>query len=812
MTLTSRTIPNLIQGVSQQPAAVRRETQNEGELNALASVVEGLKKRPPLEVAALYSSEVSKRPFIHTHTRSSALTYSVIIQDNKLYMVDTATGVTLDALEMAPGHPLLYDDTDDLRNAYSAVSVADKTFIARRDTIVATRADVEDSRPYEALVSVRAGAFGQVYNVTLTLPSNPAAFGDYGMSYQTPNGEDFTHNDDITTDVIAYSLCHGDKPSTIGTVPASAHYYQGYGLSTGEGLSDYDSIGFTVTLEGSTIHISHADPFTIVVTAGQGDTQMVATMGSVQNFSDLPKLSPVDGFVCKITNNANEEIDDYYVKYDKPHKVWTECLQPGVILGFDLDTMPFILTHEVDDTFTLTSGDWNDRTVGSALSAPDPDYVGHPITGLSFLRGRLGIHAAETIYYSKLGDFTIQYPETVTTVLADAPFGLQATGEKVTDWRFSHEFSDRALIFSDGAQGSVITGNAFTPDSTKLTVSTQFAAVGDVSPVVIGQDLFFLVKRGEWDSLYQLSVNTVSDKVTGEDMTEHVPKYIPAGSHSLAGSLTEKTLAVATDGDPEALYVWRYVLNGETRAQSAWTRWTLMDARIDSIVFIGTKLSVFYANDAGSFMGVIDISPAKTDDDQSFLTLLDYRISEADCIMTYNPTLLETEVTHYDTSLPEFVLVSRGGDDLVGEIAVVKEVLPGVIKVEGDWTDRLFYAGRNYDWIIELTKLFVRDQDGAALEDARNQVRHLVCSFSKTGFLQIRSTPLGRQTYTKTFEGHIYDSPAASFDEVALEDGTLSAGIMSDGATCKIELHNPTHLPCAVTKARWTGSHNPRHK
>ena len=49
MPLINQTIPNLINGVSQQPAALRLPTQFEAQLNCYPSVVEGLKFRAPTE-------------------------------------------------------------------------------------------------------------------------------------------------------------------------------------------------------------------------------------------------------------------------------------------------------------------------------------------------------------------------------------------------------------------------------------------------------------------------------------------------------------------------------------------------------------------------------------------------------------------------------------------------------------------------------------------------------------------------------------------------------------------------------------------
>ena len=50
MALVSKSIPNLINGVSQQPPEIRLPSQGEIQENGLASVAKGLEKRPGSEV------------------------------------------------------------------------------------------------------------------------------------------------------------------------------------------------------------------------------------------------------------------------------------------------------------------------------------------------------------------------------------------------------------------------------------------------------------------------------------------------------------------------------------------------------------------------------------------------------------------------------------------------------------------------------------------------------------------------------------------------------------------------------------------
>ena len=66
MPLINTSVPNLIQGVSQQPDATRFDGQCEEQVNALSSVAEGLKKRPNTRhIAKLLDTAASESSFVH---------------------------------------------------------------------------------------------------------------------------------------------------------------------------------------------------------------------------------------------------------------------------------------------------------------------------------------------------------------------------------------------------------------------------------------------------------------------------------------------------------------------------------------------------------------------------------------------------------------------------------------------------------------------------------------------------------------------------------------------------------------------------
>ena len=88
MPLVSRTIPNLVQGVSQQPEVLRLSSQATSQINGFSSVVEGLKKRPPTNYIAKLSSSSFGNCFVHTINRDANERYVVIVKNGSIEVYD----------------------------------------------------------------------------------------------------------------------------------------------------------------------------------------------------------------------------------------------------------------------------------------------------------------------------------------------------------------------------------------------------------------------------------------------------------------------------------------------------------------------------------------------------------------------------------------------------------------------------------------------------------------------------------------------------------------------------------------------------
>lgn len=178
MPLINTSVPNLIQGVSQQPDATRYAGQCEEQINALSSVADGLKKRPNTRhVAKLMSNALDQNSFVHFIDRSETEKY-VLIQEvdpndltkNILKTFNAVTGIqcTINGaafIELESGD---YLNSSDPNNTTRALTVADTTFLNNNTVVPQKGLSRSPASQKEAIVVVTQGDYSTNYIVKLS--------------------------------------------------------------------------------------------------------------------------------------------------------------------------------------------------------------------------------------------------------------------------------------------------------------------------------------------------------------------------------------------------------------------------------------------------------------------------------------------------------------------------------------------------------------------------------------------------------------------------------------------------------------------
>jgi len=196
MALINTSVPNLIQGVSQQPDATRFDGQCEEQENALSSVAEGLKKRPNTRhVARLLQTAIDANSFVHFINRDDEEKYVVIHTGSGIEAWNIVSGVKCSINGYTtPLTPPSYLETTTPRQSLKALTVADNTFIVNKEISAGLSQTKTAPLDKKGFVYIAQGDYEKKYQINVggnlngTVPSNQATFDIAVESYYWSKG------------------------------------------------------------------------------------------------------------------------------------------------------------------------------------------------------------------------------------------------------------------------------------------------------------------------------------------------------------------------------------------------------------------------------------------------------------------------------------------------------------------------------------------------------------------------------------------------------------------------------------------------
>ena len=791
MTLVSTTIPNLVNGVSQQPYSLRLASQCEVQENAHSSVVEGLRKRPPTRFKAKIRSTPMTENSVYTHiiNRDQNERYIVVIQNGFLKVFD------LNGNEKQVNAPngWGYLVSAEPATSFSVMTVADYTFICNKTITVQRAGGVLPSRIPEALVWIKQGNYSTDYRLFVD--------GIVVGSCYTPDGSVAAHKEEIRTEVIARRI-----------------------------VSQFEAnLDFQVSQVGSTIHFyrRNGGPFSTRTEDSFGDQAMSVIKDSTQRFSDLPRRG-VPGFKIQIRGDQTSSFDDYWVEYSDDgisyNGVWKETYKGGEQFNFEWGTMPHVLIREANGTFTFKQQPWEGRQVGDLDSAPFPSFTGKKISDIFFHRNRLGFISDENVVMSRAGDFFNFFRETITTVLDSDPVDVAVSHTKVSLLRHAIPFNETLMLFSDQTQFQLTQGDILTPKTININQTTEFESSLLAKPVGAGKNVYFCVNKGKYTGVREYYVDGETKTNDAADITAHVPKYIPGNVVKLAASSNEDMLVALSRDERDALYIYKYFWSGSEKLQSSWGKWKFFPGTtILNVDFIESDVYLVTQYYDGVYLEVVSVEPGRVDVGGNFTIHLDrrYHRTTAGVSQTYFPG---DNITHV---IGPYTIDSRmrwvAGFGGTGSFKEGQEIKPTgfhhngntwVAVFNGDLGDNWF-AGCPYEFRYKFSTFVLKEEavggGQMSINEGRLQIRNCAVVFNDTGYFRAEVTPFRRQTYTYTFS-RVVGSGKNILGRASIEEGRFKWPVMDKNDQVTIELVNDTHLPCHFLSAEWEGDYTIRSK
>ena len=802
MPLISSSIPNLINGVSQQPAALRLASQAEEVINCMPSPVEGLKKRPPMQhIKKLFAGSAgSGRPFTHIVDRDGVIRYLIVIQDNAIKVFDLDGNAQTVS---TPNGTAYLDITGEPSSTFRVASIADFTFIVNREkTVAMDTSNNSYNWGTKSMVFIKSADFSTTYRVKL---------GGTEKSVTTGNSS-------------------GSAPDTVTIANDLATQ-----LNT---IS-----GFTVTNTDYIIRITKDDggDYTLESSDTKTATATSTIKGTVDSITDLPTIAE-HNFTVKIQGSAATAFDDYYVKFEATAGsgfgpgVWRETVAPNINYLFDKSTMPHTLVRNANGTFTFAQFNYTGRVAGDYTTAPNPTFVGSQIKNINLFRNRLVFLADENVILSAADAFERFFPETVQTSLDSDPIDISSGGTSVNFLNSSLAFANTLLLFSLHGQfrldtGSTTIGTSLTPKTATITAITTFDIVDTVDPIGVGRTVYFGIPKGDFNGLREYFLPDASGPIPlSEEVTSSVPRFVPDNLVSMSPSVSEEVITMISKDQPRRIYLYKFFFDDDQKLQSSWSYWEV--AANKSLLggsVLDSDLYTIVEYSDGVYLEKTQLRPETVDSGTEFEILLDRKTTEAAC----STSLINSGALGVQTviTLP-YPMANTGTMAVVGRfdssntiahgqvIKATAETLTGgssgngTMTVPGDLSSAKFFVGEIYNMTYQFSTPYLKETPPggglAVLAGPRLQLRTWSIIFDETSNFSVKITPSQRDEQTYPFNGYKIGSGQFPVGTPSLATGKFRVPVMAQNIEAKIVLFSDSPLPCRVQSAEWEGWYQER--
>ena len=867
MPLLVNSVPNLAQGVSQQPDNLRYPGQCDEQINAWATVVEGLVKRPNTRhTSKLFTSKVSNDAFVHFIDRDDDNQFAAVIDSNDLSLFDLSDG-SEKTVNITSNAQTYLNNVTTPRTDVKALTVADYTFIANKEQTVALNSTTSDALDYRAIVFVKLGDYSKEYTLDIDGHKRTYRSGDGQGSGNDSTGNSAGTGQDADTEYIATQLALTLGTGGVVTGTTSTNGGSGYTsppdvqFNTG---SASDATGYAIVSGGVVTEIVISDPGsgysvapTITFSGGGGSaaaaTAQIATSGisqtieeqnaailitgtsdfdisakdgladqglgliykEVSNITDLPAKA-FNGFRVKVKGDTELVQDDYYVKFvtkeDKEvlwhygEGTWVEDVGYGVKTEINATTMPLQLVPDATfNTWTLDVTDWTDRLVGDDDTNPAPTFVGNKINDMFFFKNRLGVLTNDSVVFSEADEFFNFWRATVLQLLDSSRIDVGVSHTRVAVLKHAVPFQEKLLLFSENTQFVLRGSDLLTPKTVSITPATEYNSTPEIRPIVLNNYVYFPFKRNGYAGVTEYYVDNDTNIFDAAEVTAQVPTYIQSDVIAMAGTAVENVLALVNNQNRKEIFVYKFFWQGKEKIQSAWQKFTL-SRDVIGLDFIESNLHLVTNDTTSTYLEVLPLENDLQDTGLTYTICLDSRIDGSALTTSFSGGVSTISGFPYDPVDVE--IFSKAGHKYTFTRTSATEGT-----VSGDITSVPFFAGIPYNMLYKFSDQTLKqptERGGRSASDYTFQtIRSGSLNYAETGHFVVEVTPKFRDTYSYAFNPDILGANL-TLNSFTPQDGHFRFPVQAQPNDVTIEVKSSSALPVKLLAAEFESMMIPR--
>jgi len=752
MGLVSSSIPNLLNGVSQQPAPLRQPTQADIQINGLSDVADGLKKRPNTQNTGPFASGILTDPQIENDT--TFIKFFEWAGESKCFIAYYQPFI--------PAH-----------NQYPAISARTRYRIlnlGKSNTVQTTEDDLYFS--YQ-------GVTAQGKSIDFFEETAPVHYNPYVSYLFTDNPKRDLQLLITDTDIIILNRSR---------VP----YSSSNNLSPG------------------TLNSTQYNSFSDLPDGVDGDNAVVGNTYKIIGAA----TSAFDAYYVKaLSANTYEETlrpgQEYQIgnfprklNYDTANSRWHfSSINASHRTCGDSDSAPFpsFVDQKIESMFYFKNrlGILSGENI--SFSEAGDYYNFFPKTVTTLLDDAPIDVSLKYTNGAKL-QHAVVFNDSLTIFSENKQFKIESTGvltQSTISVVPSTEFDSNPEIPPVGAQNVLYfasTKGGFTSikeyfieaDTTRSDALELTAHV----PKYIPEDIRQLVTSQSNDLIFAL---TYSGRI-------FVYKYFTDGVKKLQSSWSEwtfdcigKVLGVYAVGD-YIHFVHRHINTDSNRTGTVVIN---LKPTVDAIQC---------RNNDGTLENINSLLDSKCIPTTNFIP---DTVGSADETQVYIPRGY-ADVNNID-KLVIFDAITGEEYPFIKDYSNSGALQPGFVFIKGNKSSLVL--GFKYDFQYRLSPQYIRENNGQqAVQSGRLQLKTMRVGFEDTGFFKVEVTPQNRDTSVYEYTGLVVNQIGSTVGVPALSDGTFRFPILSKNDSVTIDIKSDSFLPCSFQTIEWEGFYTIRSK
>ena len=636
------------------------------------------------------------------------------------------------------------------------------------------------------------------------------------------------------TDYSVILTAQGGSQATFTTTSASSGASSDNIASALQSLIDANP-DYSATQVGGTVYVTSSTAFSVEVRGGIQDSSIYAVTDAISNQSLLP-LQSKDGYVVRIVNSEDLDIDDMFVKFTTDGNQqfgtgnWEETLEPGLKYEFNELTLPHQLVREADGKFTYSPVDWNDRLVGDDNTNPEPSFVGSTISHIFFYRNRMGFLSGQNVVLSKAGDLFNFWNTSAQTAVNDDPIDISAAGKRPAFLNYVEPTSVGLVLYATNEQFLLSTdSDILAPTSAKVNSLSAYECDANVESVSLGTSQAFISKTPLYTRLFELTDVTSEQPPLMADITNVVPEFIPESIDTMVSSPALSVVSMGATGST-TLYQYRFLARSrEERLVNCWYKWDLTGNLLTQF-FDSSTFFTCVSNGSDVYVQSYDMTQSS---EEGFLTLATGEKTDV-CLDLFDINPVHSYDSADDKTIIRLpyaevpgkqlnVVVLGGfiGDENVLSSQSVGAVLSPTIQtdadgsfveINGDFQGRDLIIGYNYDMSIKLPQLYRYSESGGQIknDDVSSLILHRIkVKTGLSGPVDYKVSITGLADYTETIS--VTQPNQYQLNSVNMQaSSTHVVPVFQRNENLAIEIIGNTPFPVSLLGLDWEGKLNQR--